>query len=41
MEMLSRGKDLETEQFDFTCKDMPYFRKLMVWEIGEKKLVER
>ena len=34
METLSRGEEF----FNFTQKDMPYFRRRMIWEIGNTKL---
>jgi sentrin-specific protease 1 len=33
-ERLSRGE----EYFNFTQADMPYLRRLMIWEIGHAKL---
>jgi len=36
MEGVSRGEDAET--FGFGQQDMPYLRKRMIWEIGEKRL---
>ncbi|WVN85972.1 uncharacterized protein L203_101130 [Cryptococcus depauperatus CBS 7841] len=41
LEALTRGRDLVENGFEFTAKNMPFFRRLMVWEIGEGRLEKR
>ncbi|WVQ82951.1 hypothetical protein IAT38_005087 [Cryptococcus sp. DSM 104549] len=41
LESVARGRDLAGEGFEFSHKDMPFFRRLMIWEIGQKKLEDR
>lgn len=36
MESLSRGEEL----FNFTQRDMDYFRKRMIWEIAHAKFLD-
>ncbi|OCF33153.1 hypothetical protein I316_05198 [Kwoniella heveanensis BCC8398] len=41
LEMISRGRDLVSNGFEFTARNMAFFRRLMVYEIGEKELLKR
>ncbi|WWC66956.1 uncharacterized protein I206_100863 [Kwoniella pini CBS 10737] len=41
LEMISRGRDLKKQGFEFNSENMPYFRKLMIWEIAQGKLEPR
>ncbi|WVQ93927.1 hypothetical protein IAU59_001005 [Kwoniella sp. CBS 9459] len=41
LEMISRGRDLVKNGFEFTASNMAFFRRLMVYEIGEKTLLKR
>ncbi|KAK8844621.1 hypothetical protein IAR55_006468 [Kwoniella newhampshirensis] len=41
LEMITRGRDLVKQGFEFTAKDMPFMRRLMIWEIGKGKLEKR
>ncbi|WWC97194.1 hypothetical protein V866_004073 [Kwoniella sp. B9012] len=41
LEMITRGRDLKEQPFEFASENMPFFRKLMVWEIGNGKLEKR
>ncbi|WWC57945.1 uncharacterized protein I303_100480 [Kwoniella dejecticola CBS 10117] len=41
LEMISRGRDLKKDGFEFKAEHMPYFRRLMIWEIAHGKLEER
>ncbi|OWZ32842.1 sentrin/sumo-specific protease [Cryptococcus neoformans AD2-60a] len=41
LEMITRGRDIVTQGFEFTAKDMPFMRRMMIYEIGEGKLEKR
>ncbi|OCF59786.1 hypothetical protein L486_02459 [Kwoniella mangroviensis CBS 10435] len=41
LEMITRGRDLKEQPFEFASENMPFFRRLMVWEIGNGKLEKR
>ncbi|WVW81658.1 hypothetical protein I302_103653 [Kwoniella bestiolae CBS 10118] len=41
LEMITRGRDLKNQPFEFTSENMPFFRRLMVWEIANRKLEKR
>ncbi|WWD22827.1 hypothetical protein CI109_107321 [Kwoniella shandongensis] len=41
LEMITRGRDLVKQGFEFGAKDMPFLRRLMIWEIGKGKLEKR
>ncbi|WVF66306.1 hypothetical protein IAT40_001046 [Kwoniella sp. CBS 6097] len=41
LEMICRGRDLVSNGFEFTANNMAFFRRLMVYEIGEKTLFKR
>ena len=42
LEALARGRDLsEPSEWDFSSKNMPYIRQLMVYELGQAKLEQR
>jgi len=41
IEARARGKDLIAGEFEFEANNMPYLRKLMIWEIAQTKLAER
>ncbi|WRT63527.1 uncharacterized protein IL334_000432 [Kwoniella shivajii] len=41
LEMITRGRDLKDQSFEFDSSNMPFFRKLMVLEIGNGKLEKR
>ncbi|WWD05966.1 hypothetical protein V865_004051 [Kwoniella europaea PYCC6329] len=41
LEMITRGRDLKEQSFEFASENMPFFRRLMVWEIGNGKLEKR
>ncbi|ODN80465.1 hypothetical protein L202_02705 [Cryptococcus amylolentus CBS 6039] len=41
LEMVVRGRDVVTQGFEFTCQNMPFLRRLMVYEIGEGRLEQR
>lgn len=42
LEHISRGRDLATEGgFEFTAENMPFIRRMMIWEIGRGGLMER
>ncbi|KIR52047.1 sentrin/sumo-specific protease [Cryptococcus gattii Ru294] len=41
LEMITRGRDIVAQGFEFTAKDMPFMRRMMIYEIGEGRLEKR
>lgn len=41
LEAVARGRDLKNDTFGFKAQDMSTIRKMMIYELGTQKLVER
>lgn len=41
LEALARGKDLAQGEWEFTAQNMPFFRRMMVYEIAKGEMYKR